>query len=110
MDQLLWCGFMLWIVLDILLYGCSLYEFCVHGGFHSSTTIHGFLESSWFRGFLRGWLILGQGTIFKWFYAFNYFCYFRVTNGSFMDIVIFRDYKALTWCLGFLSLGDLGVS
>ena len=47
----LWSGFMLLIVLVILLYGWALYGCCDLVEFHSSTTVHGLLESWWFRGF-----------------------------------------------------------
>ena len=50
----LFCGFMLLIVLAILLYGWAVYGFCDLVEFHSSTTVHGFPESWWFRGFFKG--------------------------------------------------------
>ena len=37
-----------------LLYGLTLYRFHDRGGFHGSTTVHGFLKSWWLRCFLRG--------------------------------------------------------
>ena len=52
-------GFMLWIVLAILLYGWVLFGFCDLLAFHSSTTVHEFLESWWFRGFIKVWLNFG---------------------------------------------------
>ena len=48
--------------------------------------------------------------ILVWFYAFDCFCCFRVADGHFMDFVICGAYIALPRCLGFQSLGDLGVS
>ena len=67
---------MLWIVLDFLLYGLALYGFHDHGGFHSSTTMHEFLKSWWFRGFIWNLLILGVTAIFVRFYAFDSFGWF----------------------------------
>ena len=102
----LWFG-LFWM---FLLYGWALY-LCDHGRFYSSATVHGFLESWRFIGFLRGWLFfLGETTFFVWFYAFDCFWVFRVMDGNFLDFVILMDYKALPWCLGFQSLGGLGVS
>ena len=92
-----------------LLYGWALYRFCDHGGFHSSSTTLGFLESWWFRGFLRGCLILRETAILVWFYAFICFGCFRVTNEHFIDFLIFVDYIAQPWCLGFQSVCGLGV-
>ena len=39
--------------------------------------------------------------------CFGYFCY---TDGHFMDFVILRDSLALPWCLDFYCLGGLRVS
>ena len=45
------CFGLFWI---FLLYGLAHYGFCDLKRFHSSTVVHEFLESWWFRGFLRG--------------------------------------------------------
>ena len=63
--------------------------------------MHEFVESWWFRGFLRNYLLLVETVIYVRFYAFNYFGCFCVMDGHFIDFVIFGDYIALPWCLGF---------
>ena len=101
---------MLFIVLAILSYGWALYGFSDLVEFYSSTTVHWFLESWWFRDFLRGWLILGETTIFVTFYASNWFGYFCVMDGHFMDFVILWNSISLPQFMDFQSLGGLGVS
>ena len=88
----------------------ALYRFHDHGGFHIFTTVQKFLKSWWFRVFLRGRLILGEIMILVQFYAFDCFGCFCVTDGNFMDFVIFGDYVALPRFLDFQNLGGLGVS
>ena len=44
-ELLYWCGFMLWIVLDVFVIWMGTFEFSNHAEFHESTTIHGFLMS-----------------------------------------------------------------
>ena len=45
-----------------------------------------------------------------WFYSFDWFGCFRVTDGRLKDFVFFLDCIALLRCLGFLNLGGLEVS
>ena len=76
---LFWFGFMLSTILFFVLfffcYGRMVYGFRDLAGFRSSSTVHGYLEYWWFRGFLNVCLILGQTTIL-WFYAFDCFSFF----------------------------------
>ena len=48
--------------------------------------------------------------ILVWFYSFDWFGCFRVTDGSFNEFVIFLDYIAPLRCLGFCNIGGLRVS
>ena len=56
--------------------------------------MHGFLKS-WFVGLLQGWQDLVETMILVWFYAFDCFGYFWVTDGYFMDLMILEDSLAL---------------
>ena len=84
-----------------LCYRRELYGFHDVQGFHSSSTVHGFLESWWFRGFLRGRLFFRETEVFVCFYAFDFFGFLWVRDGRFMDFVILGDSIALPRCMGF---------
>ena len=61
----------------------------------------GFLESWWFRVFLKGWLIFGDTTVLVCSYASDYFDCFFVRDGWFTNLLILGDSIALPWCMGF---------
>ena len=67
-------------------------EFHDLGGFHNSSTM--LLEFWWFKGFLKGLVILGKTTVLALFFAFDCFCRFWVKDGSFMDFVILVGFTA----------------
>ena len=104
------CGLCFGLFLLFLFNKLPLYGFLQLWGFHRSAIVQEFLESLWFRGFLRNLMILGETAILLRFYTFDCFGCCWITDGHFLDFVLFRDYIALRWCLGFSSLGGLGVS
>ena len=53
-----------------LCYGRKLYGFRDLQGLHRSSTVHGFLEYWWFRGFLRGRLFFGEIDVLVLFLCF----------------------------------------
>ena len=82
------CFRLFWL---FLCYVWALYGFRDLQGLRSSSMMHGFLECWWFRGFLRGLLILGETEVLVLFSAFGCFGYLWVRDKWFTDFVILRD-------------------
>ena len=59
------CFRLFWL---FLCYVWAIYVFRDIRGLHSSSTMHGFLECWWFRGFLRGLLISGETEVLVFFF------------------------------------------
>ena len=62
---------MLWMGLTILFCRLAHFGFRDLGGFHTSSSVHGFLKSLLFRGFLKDDKFFGETAILVWFYAFD---------------------------------------
>ena len=92
---------MLWIGLAILLYERALFGFLNLGGFNSSTTVHGFLVSWLFMGFLRDGKFWWEIVILVWFNGLDCFCYFCLMNVHFMDFLNLGNSIEQPWCMNF---------
>ena len=63
------------------------YGFHYPSGIHNASIVHWYLEFLWFRGFLRGLVILGKTLDFVWFFTFNYFDLFLARDMDFLILV-----------------------
>ena len=77
-------------------------------GFHSYSTVHWFLEFWWSICFLKGLVVFKKIAILIRLIAFDYFCYFLVRDGWFMDFMILGDFIAFPQCIGILNFCGSG--